>query len=100
MTAIEEFNQAFGYLLLDPVKLSDQPGIIAISNSHGRLDISQRLREHFDAQRVAESIRRETLRPVVGAGWSAANQRYEENAAESRQQMRGAKWWIKQGVTQ
>jgi len=40
------------------------------------------------------------LVPVVGPGWSAANQRYEENAAESRQQMRGAKWWIKQGVTQ
>lgn len=99
MTAIEEFNQAFGLSITAPDRAGQQEAIL-LANKRGRPDIAQKLREHFDAQRVAESIRRETLRPVVGAGWSAANKRYEENAAEARQQMRGAKWWIKQGVTQ
>ena len=90
MTAIEEFNQAFGLSITAPSRAAKLE-LILFANRWGRPDI---------AQRVAESIRRETLRPVVGAGWSAANHRYEENAAEARQQMRGAKWWIKQGVTQ
>ncbi|MEY4385344.1 MAG: hypothetical protein RLY20_627 [Verrucomicrobiota bacterium] len=99
MTAIEEFNQSFGLSISAPDRAGQQEAIL-FANKRGRPDIAQKLREHFDAQRVAESIRRETLRPVVGAGWSEANKRHEENAAEARQQLRGAKWWIKQGVTQ
>ena len=99
MTAVDEFNQAFGLAITAPSRAAKLE-LILFANKWGRPDIAQKLRGQVDAQRVAESIRRETLRPVVGAGWSAANKRYEENAAEARQQMRGAKWWIKQGVTQ
>jgi len=99
MTAIDEFNQAFGLAITAPSRAAKLE-LIFFANKWGRPDIAQKLREHFDALRVQESIRRETLRPVVGAGWSAANQRYMENAAEARQHLRGANWWIKQSVTQ
>lgn len=61
MTAIQEFNDAFGVAVLDPVAVEEQPALTLIANRKGRTDIAQRLREHFDAQRVAQIREREFL---------------------------------------
>ena len=59
MNAVQEFNAAFEANMLEPVAVPEQQAMIFLANRRQRLDLAQRLREHFDAQRISESRIRE-----------------------------------------